>query len=68
MTKAQLDAIINHIKSQNGPNYRMRINLRGGSWWQGTCTMLGTHTLIITQENKQVAYVDLKTVMSITAG
>jgi hypothetical protein len=68
MKKAQFEAIVSRISKDQGDNVRLRLNLQGGSWFQGTCQMIGDNTLIVTQENKQIAYVDLGVVISITAG
>jgi hypothetical protein len=68
MKMLQFETIVARISKDQGANVRLRLNLQGGSWFQGTCQVLGDSTLIVTQENKQIAYVDLGTVISITAG
>lgn len=68
MTKVQFENIVKHIIENQGGKMRFRLNLVNGSWFQGKVEMLDTRTILVTQENNQPAYVDVDSVISITAG
>lgn len=68
MTKTQYEAVVKHIKDNTGVNFKLRCNLSSGGWVQGKPELIGTNVLILMQDNKQYAYVDLGSVEYITAG
>ena len=68
MTKAQYLEIVKHVTEKHGSNFRLRLNLTDGNWIQGNCDLLGTRTVVAIQDNKQLAYVDLEQIVSISAG
>lgn len=68
MTKAQFNEIIQHITDAHGKNVRLRLNLTDGNWVQGECQILGTKTVVVKQDNKLNAYVDLAQIVTITCG
>lgn len=68
MTKAQFNEIVQHITKNYGANLRLRLNLLDGNWVQGDCQVLGTRSIMVMQDNKQPAYVDLEKIVTITCG
>lgn len=67
MKKSQYDKIIQHIEETYNTGYRLRFDL-GDRWVQGVPQLLGTDVLVVMQDNKQPAYVDLGSVITITVG
>ena len=67
MTKAQYDLVVAQVQLSN-KNAIFRFNLTDGKWLQGQTELLGGKVLMVTQENKQVAYIDLDAVIYITVG
>lgn len=67
MTKAQYDLIVGNVELSN-KNPKFRFNLTDGKWLQGQTELLGGKVLMVTQDNKQVAYIDLDSVIYVTVG
>jgi hypothetical protein len=69
MTKVQYQTIIKDIESRYNQGYRLRFNLKDGSWVQGQSAVLSNNILIVSGDNtKSPTYVDLGSVVQITVG
>lgn len=67
MTKAQYTSIIELIQKDLGDGFRVRLNLTSGQFIQGHPRLDG-NTVIVRQDDKSAAYVDLGSIEFITAG
>jgi hypothetical protein len=69
MTKAQYQNIIKDIEGRYNQGYRLRLNLKDGNWVQGRAELLSSNILIVMDNNTKIpAYVDLGSVVQITVG